>query len=216
MKHSIVIVDDHILIAKALSSIITNFQDFVVLYECENGNELKEKFKDKNNHPNIVLLDVRMPIINGYETAKWLTEYHPNIFIMVLSLQNEDQSVINMVKNGANGYLLKNTYPADLENALLTMVKDGFYYPDWEASSMFYSIGKKHNTTNNHKSMFTDRELEFLQYVTTEMNYKEIGEKMGCSARTVENFRDHLCQKIGIKTRVGLAVYAIKNGFAFI
>lgn len=212
MKNTIVIVDDHILIAKALSSIIANFKDFEVLYECENGKQLQEKLKDKNNHPNIVLLDVSMPIMNGFETAKWLTETHPEIAIMALSMQNEDTSVITMLKNGAKGYLLKNTYPADLEKALLTMLKNGFYYPDWAANTIFNTIETNEKKKAVARMQFTKRELELFKFVTTDLSYKEIADQMNCSTRTVENYKDALSQKLNIKTRVGLAVYAIKNG----
>lgn len=211
MKNTIVIVDDHILIAKALSSIISSFKDFEVLYECENGQELQNKLKDKNNIPTIVLLDVSMPIMNGFETAKWLTANHPEILIMALSMQNEDQSVITMLKNGAKGYLLKNTYPADLENALLTMLKNGFFYPDWAAKTIFNDIENKEKSKEAIRAQFTKRELEFLSYATTDLSYKEIAAEMGCSTRTVENCKDNISQKLNIKTRVGLAVFAIKN-----
>lgn len=212
MKYSIAVVDDHTLIAKALTGIISNFNDFEVLYECENGKELQEKFLDENNHPAIVLLDVSMPIMDGYETAKWLTENHPEVYIMALSMQNDDQSVIKMVKNGAKGYLLKNTYPADLETALLTMVKNGFYYPEWAANKIYNSVGEISQTSKKIDSKITERELEFLKYVATEMSYKEIAEIMNCSPKTVENYRDNVCSKLQLKTRIGLAVYAIKNG----
>ena len=209
MKNSIVIVDDHLLIAKALRAIIANFENFEVLYECENGKDLQEKFK-LNTIPNIVLLDISMPIMDGFETAKWLKENHPETLIMALSMQDDEKSVIKMVKNGATGYLLKNTHPADLEKALLAIIKNGFYYPDWAASKVFASL----NERNNYNEIkITTRESEFLKYVSTEMSYKEISEKMFCSPRTVESYRDNLCEKLELKTRVGLAVYAIKNGF---
>ena len=209
MKNSIVIVDDHLLIAKALRAIIANFENFEVLYECENGKDLQEKFK-LNKIPNIVLLDISMPIMDGFETAKWLKENHPETLIMALSMQDDEKSVIKMVKNGATGYLLKNTHPADLEKALLAIVKNGFYYPDWAASKVFASL----NERNNYNEIkITTRESEFLKYVSTEMSYKEISEKMFCSPRTVESYRDNLCEKLELKTRVGLAVYAIKNGY---
>jgi len=107
MKYSVVIVDDHILIAKAITSIIANFSAFEVLYECENGKELQEKFKSPKNIPNIVLLDISMPVMDGFETAKWLKSNHPETLIMALSMQDDEQSLIKMIKNGAKGYLLK-------------------------------------------------------------------------------------------------------------
>jgi DNA-binding NarL/FixJ family response regulator len=183
------------------------------LYECENGKALQEKFLVKNNVPDIVLLDISMPIMDGFATAAWLKETHPHVLIMALSMQDDEQSLIKMIKNGANGYLLKNVHPAELEKALDTLVKNGNYFPDWATSKVFMSLSNeaKPTTINVH---ITEREKEFLQYSITEMSYKEIAEKMFCSPRTVESYRDALFEKLGLKSRVGLAVYAMKNGFA--
>lgn len=213
MKHSIAIVDDHILIAKALSSIIENFKDFEVLYECENGKMLQEKFKSKKNIPDIVLLDISMPVMDGFETAQWLREMHPQVLIMALSMQDDEQSLIKMIRGGAKGYLLKNVHPLELEKALNSLVKNGSYYPDWATSKVFTSLSSS-SSTKTEPINITEREKEFLQYSITEMSYKEIAEKMFCSPRTVESYRDALFEKLGLKTRVGLAVYAMKNGFA--
>ena len=212
MKYSIAIVDDHILIAKALAGIIKNFTAFEVLYECEHGKALQEKFINKKNIPNIVLLDISMPVMDGFETALWLKESHPEVLIIALSMQDDERSLIKMVKSGANGYLLKNVHPLELENALTTLVKNGFYYPNWAASKVFSSLGSI-SSAKNETINITEREKEFLQYSITEMSYKEIAEKMFCSPRTVESYRDSLFEKLGLKTRVGLAVYAMKNGF---
>ncbi len=211
MKKTIVIVDDHILIAQALKGIIENFENFEVLYECENGKELQEKIKLKKIIPTIVLLDVSMPIMDGFETAKWLKENHPEVLIMTLSMQNDDKSVIKMIKSGSNGYLLKNAHPAELEKALNRLLNDGYYYPDWASKIVFTSLGEKSSTPETIK--LTEREREFLKYTITEMSYKEIAEKMICSPRTVESYRDSLFEKLELKTRVGLAVFALKNGF---
>ncbi|MFN8325758.1 MAG: response regulator transcription factor [Flavobacteriaceae bacterium] len=211
MKKSIVIVDDHILIAKALSAIIANFNNFEVLYECENGKELINRFEQNRKVPDIVLLDVSMPVMDGFETASWLKENYPDILVMALSMQDDETSVIKMVQNGASGYLLKNTHPSELEKALTTLIDNGYFYPDWAAKKIFKNIGSSAKKEDD-KVHITDREKEFLKYVTTEMSYKEIGEKMFCSPRTVESYRDSLFEKLELKTRVGLAVYAIKNG----
>ena len=212
MKHSIVIVDDHVLIAKALRGIIANFEDFEVWYECENGKELQDKLSSQNKVPTIVLLDISMPIMDGFETALWLKDNYPNILVMALSMQDDDESVIKMIKNGAKGYLLKNTHPADLEKAINAMVANGYYYPEWAASKVFASMGTV-STLVPDEIKITDREKELLKYSTSEMSYKEIAEKMFCSPRTVEKYRDNLFEKLELKTRVGLAVYALKNGF---
>ncbi|MBW3521002.1 MULTISPECIES: response regulator transcription factor [unclassified Chryseobacterium] len=212
MKKTIVIVDDHLLIAKALEGIIGNFEDFEVIDVAENGKDLIEKFKNGQKIPDIILLDISMPIMNGFETALWLKENHPNIKVMALSMQGDDNSVIKMIRNGAKGYLLKNTHPKDLETALTKLSSDGFFYPDWASKIIFSNMADE--KSNEKKKKISEREKEFLTYTVTELSYKEIAEKMCCSPRTVESYRDQLCEKFDLKTRVGLAVFAIKNGFA--
>ena len=212
MKKSIVIVDDHILIAKALEGIIDNFNEFEVIYVCENGKDLIQKFEEGNPIPDIILLDISMPIMDGFETAAWLAKHHPNIKVMALSMQGDDNSVIKMIKNGAKGYLLKNTHPKDLETALTRLDTDGFFYPEWASKIIFSNFNKDQEAEITVK--ISDREKEFLKYTVTELSYKEIADRMCCSPRTVESYRDQLCDKLDLKARVGLAVFAIKNGFA--
>jgi DNA-binding NarL/FixJ family response regulator len=206
MKKTIAIVDDHLLIAQALAGIVNHFDNFEVLYSCDNGKCLQEKFKIHSNIPDVLLLDISMPIMNGFETALWLNENHPEVLILTLSMQNDDQSVIKMLRNGAHGYLLKNSSPFDLNNALNKIIENGFYYPDWATKVVMSNLNNKENTIK-----FSERELEFLKYTITEMTYKEIADKMCCSPRTVEGYRDSLFEKLELKTRVGLAVYALKN-----
>ena len=209
-KKTIAIVDDHILIAQAIKGIIANFDNFETICECENGQELIDKINTYNVLPDIVLLDISMPVMDGFQTADWLQKNHPEVLVMVLSMQNDEQSVIRMVKNGAKSYLLKNSHPRELESALLKLVENGFYYPEWASKIIFSSINK---TSNEALSKLTDREKEFLKYTITEKSYKEIAELMFCSPRTVESYRDNLFEKLNLKSRVGLAVYAIKNGY---
>lgn len=212
MKKTIVIVDDHILIAKALEGIIGNFNDFEVIYVCENGQDLIDKLENNGQIPDFILLDISMPIMNGFETAAWLTKNHPGIKIMALSMQGDDNSVIKMIKNGAKGYLLKNTHPKDLETALTKLNTDGFFYPEWATRIILSSLNNEKGSENTVR--ISDREKEFLTYTVTELSYKEIADRMCCSPRTVESYRDQLCEKLDLKTRVGLAVFAMKNGFA--
>ena len=198
------------MIAQAIKGIIANFENFETICECENGQELIDKINTYNILPDIVLLDISMPVMDGFQTADWLQKNHPEILVMVLSMQNDEQSVIRMVKNGAKSYLLKNSHPRELESALLKLVENGFYYPEWASKIIFSSINK---TSNEALSKLTEREKEFLKYTITEKSYKEIAELMFCSPRTVESYRDNLFEKLNLKTRVGLAVYAIKNGY---
>lgn len=211
MKYKVAIADDHLLIAKAISSIVEGFAEFDVLYEVENGKVLLERMLQTGQVPDIVLLDISMPVMDGYATAAWLRENYPAVLVMALSVQDDDESLIKMIKAGARGYLHKNVHPAELEKALETLVSKGMYYPDWATSRVFLKMGEPDDIQRKNAIEITDREKEFLQYASTELTYKEIGEKMFCSPRTVESYRDALFEKLDLKTRVGLVVYAIKN-----
>lgn len=215
MKKAVVIVDDHLLIAKAIASIISEFNDFEVLYEVENGKRLMEKFSQSNeNIPAIVLLDVSMPEMNGFETAAWLSENHPEILILALSVQDDEDTLLGMIKKGAKGYLHKNVHPDELETALKELIKTGVYFPSWASSKIAQSFVLPKSTPKpTILEPITSREEEFLRYVCLELTYKEISDKMFCSPRTVEGYRDSLCEKLGLHSRVGLALYAVKNGY---
>jgi DNA-binding NarL/FixJ family response regulator len=209
MKKTVAIVDDHQLIAEALGGIIERFHDFEVLYEVGNGKELMEKFNQAKNIPDIVLLDINMPVMDGFETAQWLKQHHPSILILALSMQDQEDTIIKMIRGGATGYLLKNTHPSELEIALKAMVSKGYYYPDWVTHRMILNMsGDKEQVT---KPMVSARELEFLILAASDLTYKEIGDKMCCSNRTVESYRDSLFEKFGVKTRVALILYALRH-----
>lgn len=212
MKFTIAIADDHLLIAKAISAMIDEFKQFEVLYEVGNGALLQEKFKVKKNVPDIVLLDVSMPVMDGFETAAWLKTNHPQVLVMALSVQDDDESLFKMIKNGARGYLHKNVHPTELENALGSLVNKGTYYPDWATSKVFTYLSKPEDAASSTAVSITEREKEFLIHSCSELTYKEIADKMFCSPRTVESYRDSLFEKLGAKTRTALALYAVKLG----
>lgn len=209
MSSNIIIVDDHLLIAKALSSVIEQFKDYTVLYEVENGKDLIEKLKIKKNIPDIILLDISMPVMDGFETATWLKQYHPAVKVIVLTMQTDDASLIKMIKAGAVSYLNKNVHPTELQKALNEVNEKGFYYPDWATSRIMHALKNNEDKT---PIKLTNREIEFLRYSCTEMTYHEIGEKMFCSGRTIESYRDSLFEKLNVKTRTALALYAVKIG----
>jgi DNA-binding NarL/FixJ family response regulator len=210
MQYNLAIVDDHILIAKAISSIINEQSNYKVLYEVTNGRMLQEKFAQSKNIPDVVLLDISMPIMDGYETAKWLKENHPEVLILTLSMQDDDQSLIRMIKSGAKGYLLKNVEPKELIHALNKLIEQGFYYPEWATSKVFLSLGEDYKPKKEELN-FSEREIEFLKHSCSELTYKQIAELMFVSPRTVEGYRDALFLKLGLKSRVGLALFAVKN-----
>ena len=204
--------DDHLLIAKAIGQIVEKFSRFEVIYEAENGKALQQKIRSQKQQPDIVLLDISMPEMDGYATASWLREEYPAVLVMALSVQDDDDSLIRMIKSGARGYLHKNVHPADLEKALDILVTKGMYYPDWATSRIFQKLAQPDTAESTNEWPLSEREREFLHYACTELTYKEIGEKMFCSPRTVESYRDALFKKIGVKTRVALALYAVRAG----
>lgn len=211
MKYTVAITDDHLLIAKALSGIVESFEDFEVLFEASNGQVLIEKMKNTQALPDIVLLDISMPVMDGFETAQWIKTNHEQILVLALSMQDDEHALIKMIKSGARGYLHKNAHPAELEKALKMLIKNGFYYPDWATGKILSNISGQNNS-KDILSVITDREKEFLQYAITELTYKEIAENMHCSTRTVEGYRNALFEKLDLRTRTGLVVYAIKHG----
>lgn len=209
MTSNIVIVDDHLLIAKAISSMISQFKGYNVLYEVENGKELISKFQLEKNIPDIVLLDISMPVMDGFETAVWLKQNHPAVKVIVLTMQGDDTSLVKMIKAGAISYLNKNVHPTELQKALDAVCEKGIYYPDWATSRILYALA--HNEDEPGVKL-SEREIDFLRYCCTEMTYSEMGEKMFCSGRTIESYRDSLFEKLHVKTRTALALFAVKIG----
>ena len=208
----IVLVDDHLLIARALGGIISSFQQYEVLYECANGIELQQRMQQRGALPDIVLVDINMPGMNGYETTLWLKEKHPEIKVLCLSMLDDEQSLLKMVEAGANGYILKNCTPAQLQEALKAVADSGAYFPAWATQKIVQSLRREKTATAISSPNITKREMEFLRLCATELSYKEMAVQMNCSPRTVETYRDALMQKLDVKGRVGLAIYALKAG----
>ena len=210
MSHSIVIVDDHTLVAEALAGIVETFRDYHVLYDVPNGKAMIERFSVPRNIPDIVLLDISMPVMDGYQTAEWLTTHYPDVRILVLSMQDDEEALIKMLRCGARGYLVKNVRAKELNTALDMLVEKGYFYPDWMTYKVLTNIAHG-KPVANPGPVINGRELEFIKYSVTELTYKEIADKMCCSPRTVEGYRDSLFEKFGVKTRVGLVISALKS-----
>lgn len=213
MTAKIVLVDDHVLLRKGLADLVRNL-GYEVLYEANNGKEFCEKLKSNNDHPQLVLLDINMPQMDGYETSLWLKNNYPDIKILALSMHDDENAVIRMLKNGARGYILKDTEPSELKMAIDSILQKGFYYSEMVTGRLIHSISgiDDEGHTSQQILRLTEREIEFLKLACSEMTYKEIADKMYLSPRTVDGYRDTLFQKLEIKTRTGLVIYAIKNG----
>ncbi len=210
---SIALVDDHALLRSGLASLIESFDGYSVLFQADNGKDFIQQLQ-ANTVPDIILLDITMPEMNGFETAAWIKQNAPSIKILVLSMMDNDEIVISMLKTGARGYILKDSKPAVFKQALDNIRDSGFFMNELVSNKMLNYV--RHEETNGKElsaiSLLTEKELAFLQYACSELTYKEIATSMLVSPRTVEGYRDELLKKLNLQSRVGLVLFAIKNG----
>lgn len=208
-KISIVIVDDHTLFRSGVANLLSEFDEIDVLFQASSGKDLQQKLS-ADNLPNIILMDITMPLMDGYEATKWVTAQYPGISVLALSMFDDEKSIINMLRAGACGYLLKESNASDLLEAIKITKEKGLFINENVSGRMLMSIRNDSKVTKGDLKL-SDREMEFLQYCSTELTYKEIADKMNVSPRTVDNYRESLFSKLNIKSRTGLVVYGIKN-----
>ncbi len=213
LKTGVALVDDHVLLRNGLASLIRSFGRYEVLFEACGGKDLMRQIKT-SRRPDLILLDVRMPEMDGYETAGWLKRHYPDIRILALSMYDANSSIVRMLKNGAKGYVLKDIEPAELKIALDSIVEKGFYYSGMVTSKLIHTINSRDvpDQPVRHAFKLNEREIEFMKLVCTEWTYKEIADRMYLSPRTIDGYRDTLFEKLNVRTRVGLVIYAIRNG----
>ncbi len=207
------LVDDHRLFRKGLISLIEMVNDsYLILFEADNGIDLQQKL-DKNNLPDIILMDVNMPGMDGFESVKWLQNHYPQVNILIVSMIEKEETIVSMLKLGVKGYLCKDVEPKELGEALIAVKNKGYYYTDFITGKLVHSLqhdgGDKQKVTG--ADQMNDREKEFLQLACSEMTYNEIASKMFLSPKTIDGYRNSLFEKLNVKTRVGLVMYAIKN-----
>lgn len=209
----IALVDDHSLLRSGLAELINGFAGYHVVLEAGNGRELTERL-DPQNPPDVVLLDINMPVMDGYATAEWLRDHHPGVKFLALSMDDHETSIIRMLRCGASGYVLKDAETSEFRTALDTLTARGFYYSALVTGALMNSLNgtaPAPGKTPAHAPL-NARELEFLKFCCTELTYKEIADKMCLSVRTIDGYREDLFQKLGVRSRVGLVLYAIRAG----
>jgi two-component system, NarL family, invasion response regulator UvrY len=208
---SIALVDDHIMLRNGLANLIKEMNGYSVVLESDNGEHFIDGITQKKINPDIVLLDVNMPKMDGFETAKWIRQNLPLSKVLALSMFDDEKSIIKMLRCGAKGYILKDGEPEQLTAALNDVVHKGYHYTDLVNGKLIHAINKLDDDAElEPANKLTPRELEFLKLCCSEMTYKEIANIMFLSVRTVEGYRDNLFEKLNLKTRVGLVLYAIK------
>jgi DNA-binding NarL/FixJ family response regulator len=201
----IALVDDHRLFRSGIASLVENFDSYTIVFEAGDGEEMMRKLNAKIK-PNIILLDINMPKMNGISSARWLRDNHPDINIIVLSMFEDAEKVLTMVRMGVKGYLLKDAEPNEFEEALHRVSQNEVYYPEFVTRHLVDSINIDFNIAK-----LNSREIEFLKVAATELTYKEIADHMCISSRTVDGYRDQLFEKLNLKSRIGLVLYAIKH-----
>ncbi len=213
-KVKLAIVDDHKLFRDGLAELISGFTEYKVIIEADNGLDFIRQLETKGV-PDIIMLDINMKEMDGFETAAWLKEHHPQTKILVLSMYENENAIIRMLKFGVKGYVLKDIRKKELQQALSSLVAKGYYYTEMVTGKLIHIINtldeQEPGQSRKDVVSLTPKEIEFLKLVCSEFTYKEIAEKMCLSIHTIDGYRDALFEKLDIKSRIGLVLYAIKN-----
>ena len=208
------LVDDHTLFRKGLISLIEMVSsDYTVLFEADNGSDLQQKL-DYNNQPDIIIMDISMPGMDGFASVQWLNEKFPLVKILVVSMIEKEETIVRMLKLGVKGYLCKDVEPKELGEALNAIMNKGFYYTDFITGKLVHSLQNNQpgdTAKTEALKLMNDRERDFLQLACSEYTYNEIAAKMFLSPKTIDGYRNALFEKLNVKSRVGLALYAIKH-----
>ncbi|MFI5160209.1 MAG: response regulator [Sphingobacteriales bacterium] len=209
---NLAIADDHKIFRNGLKATLEDYPDFNLLIEASNGKELIGQLAD--NEPDVILMDIKMPEMDGMQTTTHIHQHFKNVKVLALSMHNEDKYIVDMMKAGASGYLLKNAEPEEIVEAILTVHNKGFYFNEHLSVTLIKQLvgpGQADNSSQQNIEL-NDREIEVLKLVCQECSNQEIADKIFLSVRTVEGYRARLFEKTGSKNLVGLVIFAIKRG----
>ena len=210
--YKVILADDHNLLRDALAVLINSFEECKVIAVADNGIELKKQI-GQGNIPDLVLLDLNMPVMDGYDCAKWLQEYYPGIKILTLTMYDSEIALIRLLQLGVRGFLKKDIHPEELRTALLAVADSGYYYSHTTTGKLASFFQKSHSSQSSiEKALLNETEIRFLKMASTDLTYKEIAQQMQMTPRAIDGYRDALFDKLEVKSRVGLAIYAVKNG----
>ena len=214
-KIKLAMVDDHVLLRNALASLINSFTNCQVVCEANNGSDLIAKLSKlpSTQFPEVVLLDLNMPLMDGYDTSIWLRDNFPEVHVLMLTMYDSELTLIRLLQAGVKGFLKKDIDPAELKFAINSVMQSGYYYSTQTAGRLanLFRNNAKDNLRIKH-AMLEDNEIGFLKLACSDLTYKEIAQKMRLTPRSVDALRDQLFMKLDVKSRVGLAMVAIRNG----
>ena len=208
----IAVVDDHTLFRQGISSLLSENDDIKIVFDAANGAVMKEKIA-RHALPQVVLMDITMPLVNGYEATRWLKQNHPSVKVLALSMFEEDEPIIKMLKSGAGGYVLKESNASDLIHAIKTIAEHDYFLNNMVSGKLLRSIQDDLQASAPANEL-TANEVKFLELCCSELTYKEIADKMCLSPHTIDNYREALFNRFEIKSRTGLVLFALKNNIA--
>ncbi|MBK7435190.1 MAG: response regulator transcription factor [Chitinophagaceae bacterium] len=167
----------------------------------------------KGCRPQLAILDLNMPEMDGYETSRWLQANHPEVRIIILTMYDSEIALIRLLQVGVRGFLKKDVHPGELKNALLSVAENGYYYSHNATGKLASFFQKNHiSQTSIEKALLNDKEVEFLKLASTDLTYKEIAQRLKLTPRAIDGYRDSLFEKLEVKSRVGLAIFAVRTG----
>lgn len=208
-KINIAMIDDHAMFRSGIASLLTEYNDIHIAFQANNGLDMQTKIVQSID-TQVILMDINMPHMDGYAATAWLKTNYPHIHVLALSMYDEEQAIIKMLKAGANGYILKEAEISELHKAILQLVDKGFYTNDLVSGNMLRSF---HMTEKNgaDEIKLSEKEILFLQLCASELTYKEMADQMDIAVRSVDNYSRNLFEKTGCKSRVGLVLWGLKN-----
>lgn len=207
---SVALIDDHVIFCDSLSSLINDFDDFSVCWCANSGAGAIQYLNQEINIPDIILLDISMPVMSGIEIAKWLHENKKEIKILALTMEEDESNVIQMLQYGVRGYLLKSVNSEELRAALDQVARYGYFYTPAIMGTIHKQIEKRFNRTSIPE--LSPREEELLHLLCTDMSYAQISNKIFLSGSTVDTYRARLFEKFEVKNRIGLVIKAVHLG----
>ena len=212
MEIKVAIADDHKIFRKGVIFSLSEYPRLEFAGEVDNGEELLHLIPD--TPIDIVLMDLKMPVMDGIEATRYIHEHYPRIRVLVLSMYDDEKFVVHLMESGAAGYLLKNAEQSEIKLAIESAYENGYYFTDFVNRAMLKKIvtRKQFKPTFNEQIHLTDRESEVLRLICEEHTAPEIAKIVYLSTRTVEGIRTRLIEKIGVKNTAGLVMYAVRNG----
>ncbi len=220
MNLTVAIVDDHPLFRKGFRNLLENIEGIDTVLEAANGVEMLEMLQ--KTKPDIVLTDIKMPEMDGKELTDFIKTHYSQIKVIVVSMFDDEDIIVDIVKRGANAFLSKQSSPEEVKKSIQTVVNDGYYFNEMVLAALVKGLTSapdnneeqsgKDKKKKNDLPPFTDKELKVLKLLCKEYTNNEMAEALDLSPKTIEGYKSRLMEKTGAKSSIGLALFAVRNG----